>query len=398
MSSKRYRYTGIDQQGTRINGEVTAVNYAAAKIALNDKKITLLKMRPEIVFLNRRIQPKILNDFIRQLASLINSQIPVITTFNIIAKSSQHHGLKALVKQLSEDISTGTTITEAFKKHSRYFDSLFCNLLYVGEQSGTLDKVLNYIADYKEKSANLHRKIKKALFYPICILLVALTVTALLLVFVVPQFAKLFQGFGAVLPAYTRTIIATADFLKNNGIIFSVTIILIIFLLRWLIKKSAKIATLVDSLAIKTPLIGKNLKKAILARFSLILAITYKAGLPLVEALQIAAYVVGNRVYRQALLTAKIELSHGQTLAAVITANNRLFPARVGQMIAIGEEGGTLDTMLLKISEYYEAEVSYLIDNLNNLLEPAIMVILGIVIGGLIIGMYLPIFRLGTVI
>jgi type IV pilus assembly protein PilC len=392
MNQKIYIWHGIDEHGMRINGQIYAENIATVKKELIKKNISPLKIEIKLGLLpfssGKKIHPKDILDFSRQLATLINAQIPLFVALNIIEQSCEHTGLRTLIGKLKKDIEAGLCLSAALKKHKKYFDNLFCNLIYAGEQSGTLDVMLNNIAHYQEKTADLKRKINKALLYPSVILATAIIVTGVLLIFVVPQFAKLFHGFGAELPLYTRLVIKTSSIIIHNFLFIILGIISIIISFKYMNT---------DKILLKAPIIGSILKKAVIARFSRTLAITFKAGLPLSDALQIIADTVNNKLYQQAILIIREQVAGGQTISAAIT-NNSLFPIRARQMITIGEESGALDSMLNKIAEYYENEVNYLVDNLNNLLEPAIMVILGILIGGLIIGMYLPIFRLGTII
>ena len=392
MKQKIYTWYGIDENGMRVSGQMQGENIIAIKSNLIEQNISPLKIQRKFTFAllspQKKISHKHIADFSRQLATLIAAGIPLLASLNIIEQSSEHAGLRILLNKIKRDIEGGLVLSAALRKHKKYFADLFCNLIHAGEQSGTLDIMLDHIAHHQEKTENLKRKIKKALLYPTAILATAIIVTAVLLVFVVPQFAKLFHDFGAELPVYTQLVIKISTIIKNNFLFIILAIISIIMVFRY---------TNTDKMILKVPIMGKILIKAIIARFSRTLAITFKAGLPLAEALQIIADTVNNKVYQQAILTIREQVASGHTISSAII-DNSLFPNRARQMITIGEESGSLDVMLIKIAEYYENEVNYLVDNLNNLLEPTIMVILGILIGGLIIGMYLPIFRLGTVI
>ncbi len=392
MKQKKYFWHGIDAQGMRAHGQISAESIALVKKHLLEKNISPLKIARKFTFsfaaLRKKIQYKFIADFSRQLATLINSGIPVFMALNIIEQSSEHSGLRFLLGKIKKDIETGLALSEALKKHKKYFDDLFCNLIHIGEHSGTLDIMLNNIAHHQEKSMDLKRKIKKALLYPSVILATALTVTIVLLIFVVPQFGKLFHDFGAELPVYTRLVIKLSTIITHNFLFIAFGFISIITALKYMNT---------DKILLKMPIVRNILKKAIITRFSSTLAITLKAGLPLSEALQITANTANNKLFQHAILIIHEQVAAGQSISNAI-AHSSLFPIRARQMIAIGEESGALDSMLNKTAEYYENEINYLVDNLNNLLEPAIMVILGILIGGLIIGMYLPIFRLGTII
>ncbi|MCK4607950.1 MAG: type II secretion system F family protein [Gammaproteobacteria bacterium] len=401
MSSKNYLWYGVDVNGMRTKGVLAAESLTALKQLLFEQNISLLKAQRKLelpwIKKHRKIRPRNIVDFIRQLATLFQAGIPLLTTFNIIEKGSEHLSMQNLIKNIKDNIKSGLSLSASLQQHPKYFNALLCNLIYVGEQSGTLDLMLNHIATHQEKLENLKRKIKKALFYPAAIVLVAIAVTVVMLVLVVPQFATLFHSFGATLPLYTRFIIKLSNIIKSYGVWILLAIIISICALKYAKKRFASVTKTIDKLILQLPVCGIIIKKAIIARFAYTFAITFQAGVPLSEAFPLIANTINNSLYKQALLTICEQVTAGQTISATI-ANDPLFPHRAQQMIAIGEEAGALEKMLNKIAEYYNAEVDYLIDNLNNLLEPAIMVILGILIGGLIIGMYLPIFRLGTVI
>jgi type IV pilus assembly protein PilC len=395
---KNYIWHGIDDAGTLINGEKTAANIAVLKHELIKQNISPLKISQKfnLNLLTKKISAKQIADFSRQLSTLINAGIPLLSSLNIIERSAEQKNIPTLINKIKQDIESGLPLSEALK-NTNYFDALFCNLIYIGEQSGTLDIMLKHIANYQEQNAAMKRKIKKALFYPAAILGTAIIVTSLLLIFVIPQFAQLFHGFGAELPVYTQLIIKLADYLKKYSLFILLGIIGIIIVGKIAKKRYLGFAKLLDKIILHLPIIGQIVKKAIIARLCHTLAITFKAGLPLSEALQIITQTCDNKVYQEVLIIMQDQVAAGQTISSVMQ-NNPLFPFRTIQMITIGEESGSLDTMLIKIAEIYESEVNFITDNLNNLLEPAIMIILGILIGGLIIGMYLPIFKLGSVI
>jgi type IV pilus assembly protein PilC len=395
---KNYIWHGIDDAGTLINGEKTAANIAVLKHELIKQNISPLKISQKfnLNLLTKKISAKQIADFSRQLSTLINAGIPLLSSLNIIERSAEQKNIPTLINKIKQDIESGLPLSEALK-NTNYFDALFCNLIYIGEQSGTLDIMLKHIANYQEKNAAMKRKIKKALFYPAAILGTAIIVTSLLLIFVIPQFAQLFHGFGAELPIYTQFIIKLANYLKKYSLFILLGIIGIIIVGKIAKKRYLGFAKLLDKIILHLPIIGQIVKKAIIARLCHTLAITFKAGLPLSEALQIITQTCDNKVYQEVLIIMQDQVAAGQTISSVMQ-NNPLFPFRTIQMITIGEESGSLDTMLIKIAEIYESEVNFITDNLNNLLEPAIMIILGILIGGLIIGMYLPIFKLGSVI
>lgn len=390
---KAYNWQGINSAGMRVQGIANAGNAAEVKLQLEKQHIVVIKTCKNS---GKRVSAKHIADFSRQLATMINAEVPLLSALSIIEQSYEHSGMCNLIVALKDDIAAGVPLSAALKKHPRYFDELFSNLVYAGEQAGKLAKMLSHVADYKERIALLKRKIKKAMFYPVIVLLMAVIVTVVLLIFVVPQFAQLFKGFGAALPIYTQFIISLSNLIKNYG--FYILILLagcgIIFKL---LSRNTAFAFKLDKLLLKIPVFGKILQQAAIARLTRTLAITFTAGITLNAALQIIAGTAGNRVYQQAILDMRQAVMAGQTIASAM-GQNQLFPKRVIQMIHIGEESGALDVMLMKIAEYYEMEVNHIVDNLSNLIEPLIMTILGILVGGLIIGMYLPIFKLGTVI
>lgn len=399
--SNTYAWKGIDINGTCVHGTQDAENIKELKNILTKKNIFPIKIHKNFTLLLGFKKPKItakhITDFSRQLCTLINSGIPILNALTIIEQSCEQVSLRDIIKKVKADLESGNSLAISLQNKSEHFDSLFYNLISIGEESGTLDLILNHIANYKEKGEELKRKVKKALLYPSVIFLVALAVSAVLLIFVVPQFTELYQSFGAELPVYTQMIIKLAAVIKTNGIWFLCFIAITFLFFRFYHRNSLRFALIIDELLLKIPIFGSLIKKAIISRFTRMLAITFKSGLSLRQALQSMATIAENMVYQQAILKICEHVSAGQTITSAIN-DNYLFPKRMVQMIAIGEESGNLDNMLIKIAEYYESEVNYFVDNLNNLLEPMIMVILGVLIGGLIIAIYLPIFRLGTVI
>lgn len=398
MKQKTYLWNGIDQHGMRISGKKHAENIECVKNELMKRHISPLKIHKKFqLHKNKKISSKHIVDFSRQLATLINSNIPLFTALNIMQQSCEHSNLRVLIENIKRDIEGGIVLSAALKKRIRYFGNLFCNLVFIGEQSGTLDIMLNHIANYHEKTEAQKHKIKKALLYPSVILLTAIIVSIVLLTFVVPQFVELFHGLQAQLPTYTQFIIQLSTIIRSKGLFMLLVIIITMFTFKTIKKRCKMFSVFSDKIILKMPIIGTVLKKSTIASFCRTLAITFNAGLPLSEALQIIAETCDNQIYQQTIFKIHQQVSAGQNITSAME-NNPLFPKRAIQMITIGEQSGTLDNMLAKIAEYYDAEVNYLVDNLNNLLEPSIMVILGILIGGLIIGMYLPIFKLGTVI
>ena len=397
---KTYHWIGIDRKGTRVKGSSSAYNIEELKSALQGQTISLLKyqQRFELPFFHpQKIKACHIMDFSRQLATLTNASVPLAPALQIMSQSHENPLMRSLINSIKKAIESGNSFSEALSKHPEYFDKLYCNLIYAGEQSSSLDAMLNQIANYQEKNFKLKSKIKRALIYPATVLLVALGVMATLLVLVVPQFETLFQGFGAGLPIYTQYILRISRFFQEYGGMILISLITLGFLFHWQCKRSATLAYKIDQRLLKLPIIGKIITKAIIARFARTLATTISAGLPLSESMQIIAGSSGNLVYTDAVLKIRDQVVMGQTIHAAME-KVLLFPQRVVQMLTIAEESGAMAEMLQKIAEFYEQDVDSAADNLSKLLEPVIMVVLGVLVGGLITAMYLPIFRLGSVI
>jgi type IV pilus assembly protein PilC len=345
----------------------------------------------------KKINTNDITRFSRQLATLLNAGITIVQALNLLARGHSKVAMQKLIQALKKHVELGRPVAEALHYYPKQFSALYCSLISIGELSGNLDYMFEQIAFYQEKSATLKRKIQKALFYPITIIGIAFLVTAAMLIFIVPQFTALFTSFGAALPPATRFIIKLSEWLQHFGWSILLFFSALFILIRWFIKRSSVFAYKVDLFILKLPLIKNILTKAIIARFTRTLATTFAAGLPLADALQATASSANNKVYSHAILRMRERLIAGQTLQRALQ-ETRLFPQLMIQMVTVGEESGTLETMLNKIASMFESDVDHVIDNLSNLLEPVIMIILGIVIGGLIIAMYLPIFKLGSVI
>lgn len=328
---------------------------------------------------------------------MIESGIPLVQSFDIVAKGQSNKRLKELIENIKNDVETGLTLSEALKKHPAHFNELFCNLVDAGEKSGSLDIMLDKIATYKEKIETIKKKIKKALTYPMAVLVVAFIVTTGLLMFVVPQFEALFKGFGAELPAMTQAVVSMSKFFQSYWYLIFGVLIGGIYAFIYALKHSPQFAQTVDRTLLKLPVIGPIIEKAAIARFARTLSITFAAGLPLVEALKSVAGATGNIIFAQSTDTIREEVSTGQQMNKAME-NTQLFPNMVIQMVAIGEESGALEKMLSKVADFYEEDVDNAVDSLSSLLEPIIMSILGILVGGLVVAMYLPIFKLGTAI
>ncbi|PVZ71858.1 type II secretion system F family protein [Pelagibaculum spongiae] len=396
-----FSWQGADRKGQASTGEITAPSLAIAKANLRKQGINPKRVRkkPQPLFAARIKPPKTedIAAFARQLATMMKAGVPLVQSFDICAQGSDKAGMRQLILDIKTDVESGSTFSSALKKHPRQFDDLFCNLIAAGEQSGSLEAMLERIALYKEKSESLKRKIKKAMFYPTAIMLVAMIVTAILLIFVVPQFETLFAGFGADLPAFTKMVIGASRFLQDYWWAALGIIVASSYAFIQTHRSSEAFRAGIDRFLLKIPVIGPILDKGVVARFARTLSTTFAAGVPLIEAMDTVAGACGNLVYQKAIHQIKDEVATGTRLNAAMRERN-LFPNLVVQMVAIGEESGALDSMLEKVADIYEEEVDTAVDGLSSLLEPIIMVFLGVVIGGLVVAMYLPIFKLGQVV
>jgi type IV pilus assembly protein PilC len=335
--------------------------------------------------------------FSRQLATMLSAGIPMVQAFEIIGVGHDKPAMQKLVLNIKNEIETGNTLHQSLAKHPLHFDDLFVNLVEAGEHAGALETVLDKIATYKEKTEALKKKIKKALFYPAAVVAVAIIVTVILLLFVIPQFEALFKGFGADLPAFTQLVINMSRWMQDNGWILLIFLGAAAFGFSYFYKRSRKLRQFIDKLSLQIPIIGPILKKAAIARFARTLATMFSAGVPLVEAMKSVAGATGNIIYQDAVMRMRDEIATGLRMQRAME-NTGLFPNMVVQMIAVGEESGSLDEMASKVADFYEADVDAAVDGLSSLLEPLIMVILGTIIGGMVVAMYLPIFKLGAVI
>ncbi len=394
-------WEGTDKNRQKNKGELSAISEIAAKTELRRKgyRVTKIKKKPKPLF-GARIKPITPGDiaiFSRQLSTMLKAGVPLVQSFDIIGKGHEKPSMQTMLLSVKADIEGGDTLAEALKKKPLYFDELFCNLVHAGEHAGILETLLEKIATYKEKTESMKKKIKKALTYPIAVLVVAFIVTAILLLFVVPVFEDLFKSFGADLPAFTRMVINMSEWLQEWWWIILVIIIAFVYTFGYFKKRSYTFNHFLDRTLLKVPVVGLILNKSAIARFSRTLSTMSAAGVPLVDALQSVAGACGNIIYSEAVLKMREEVAVGQRLQFAMQQAN-LFPHMVQQMIAIGEESGSMDAMLSKVADFYEEEVDNLVDNLSSLMEPIIMVILGILVGGLIVAMYLPIFKLGAAV
>lgn len=396
-----FHYEGINKAGQKMVGDIQARSLALAKAELRKQGIisnkVIKKKKPFFDKKNKKITSADITVFSRQLATMIESGIPLVQAFDIVAKGQSNKRLKDLIEDIKHDIETGLTLAESLGKHPVYFNELFCNLVDAGEKSGSLDVMLDKVATYKEKIETIKKKIKKALTYPMAVLVVAFIVTAGLLIFVVPQFESLFKGFGADLPAMTKAVVNMSAFFQAYWYLIFGTLGGFIFAFIYAKDHSPEFAQTIDRAILKFPVIGPIIEKASIARFARTLSITFAAGLPLVEALKSVSGATGNIVYSKATDKIREEVSTGQQMN-IAMENTALFPNMVIQMVAIGEESGALEKMLSKVADFFEEDVDNAVDALSSLLEPIIMSILGVLVGGLVIAMYLPIFKLGTAV
>ena len=398
-TESEFLWHGINPQNQRVNGVFIASNQSVAREELKRCGILVLNIRlkPAPWF---HYQPRISDNditvFSRQLANLIKVGIPLLEALDVIHKGLRHRGMIKLVSSLRNQIKNGDSLSQALAQHPANFDNFFCQLIATGEQAGVLELLLERLASYRENSAALKKKVRKALTYPMAVLMIALAITAVLLIWVIPTFEALFSSFGANLPLLTRSIIALSNSFQQNGWILMLVPLIGYGLNRYR-KTSSTFDYRIQATLLRVPLLGSLIRKSVMARFALTLGTVLAAGLPLVDGLGSVANVCGNAVYQQALIRIRNQIASGQSLQFAIN-QNQLFPPLVVQMITIGESSGNLDSMLIKIADYYSEEVNYLIDHLTSLIEPLLMIILGLLIGGLILAMYLPIFSLGNVV
>src|SRR5882672_543985 len=395
----QFTWVGKDKKGNKLKGRSLASSEQALRADLRRQGVVPVKISKQSSLFKAggKVKPEDIAIFSRQLATMLTAGIPLVQSFEIIGNGHDKPAMQKLVLDVKADIEGGTSLHEALGKHPLYFDDLFVNLVEAGEQAGALEGLLDKIATYKEKTEALKKKVKKALFYPAAVLVVAIVVTVILLIFVIPQFEALFKGFGADLPAFTQFVINMSRGLQDHGIIIALVIVGIFWVFFYFKKRSKAMREFLDRMMLKFPIIGPILYKSAIARFARTLSTMFAAGVPLVEALESVAGATGNIVYEQAVLRMRDEVSTGQRLQRSMETSG-LFPNMVEQMIAVGEESGSLDAMSAKVADFYEAEVDNAVDAMSSLLEPLIMAILGVLVGGLVIAMYLPIFKLGAVV
>jgi type IV pilus assembly protein PilC len=396
-AEQMFSWQGLDRLQRTTNGEIRADSAPAAKLQLRRQGIQVTTIKKKQLPRSRRITEKDLCVFTRQLATMMKAGVPLLQSFDIVARGHANPAVSRLLLDIRADVETGTSLSQAFKRYPQYFDKLFCNLVNAGEQAGILDDLLARLATYKEKTLALKGKIKSAMFYPAAVLAVAVIVTAVIMIWVVPSFKSVFESFGAELPLPTLFVIWLSDqFVAYWPIVFGGTALsAFLFVRSW--KRSASMQAATDRLLLKLPVFGPVIMKAVVARWTRTLATMFSAGVPLVESLDSVGGASGNAVYHEATQKIALSVSSGTSLA-VAMQQVQVFPAMATQMAAIGEESGSLDEMLRKVAEFYEEEVDAAVASLSSLMEPIIMVFLGGLIGGLVIAMYLPIFKLGSVV
>ncbi|MFT5712762.1 MAG: type IV pilus assembly protein PilC [Glaciecola sp.] len=396
-----FEWKGLNRDGQKTSGELKGVSVAEVRGILKSQGVTPKGVRKKTTPLFKLGEPGIkamdIAMMTRQIATMLSSGVPLVTSLQLIARGHEKAKMRELLNIILSDVESGIPFSEALRPHRRYFDDLYVDLVAAGEHSGSLDVVFDRIAIYREKAEQLKSKIKKAMFYPAAVTTVAIGVTVLLLLFVVPQFESIFKGFGAELPAFTQLIVNASRWLQASWYFFVIGIIIFIYFFKQAHRKSQKFRDQVDTNILRIPMLGNILHKAAMARFARTLATTFAAGVPLIDGLDSAAGASGNAVYRIALLKSRQEVMSGMQLnVAMRTAN--LFPDMLIQMIQIGEEAGSLDDMLNKVANIFEMQVDDAVDGLSSLIEPIMMVVIGTLVGGLIIGMYLPIFQLGDIL
>ncbi|MCC6922483.1 MAG: type II secretion system F family protein [Nitrosomonas sp.] len=391
-----FLWEGKDKNGKQLKGEMRAAGAVVVTSSLRRQGIRVTKVK-EASQSGGRVTDKDITLFTRQLATMMKSGVPLLQAFDIVGKGHSNRALSKLLMDIKTDVETGSNLADAFRKYPLYFDNLFCNLVGAGEAAGILDTLLDRLATYKEKIQAIKGKIKSALFYPLSIIVVAFVITAVMMIFVIPSFKDLFDNFGADLPAPTLFIMTISDFFVDywwaifgclGGSIYA-------FLYTW--KRSVALQRIMDRMMLKLPVFGEVIRKATIARWSRTLSTMFAAGVPLVESLDSVAGACGNYIYFEATKKIQVDVSVGNTLTSSMV-NTELFPNMVIQMVAIGEEAGSLDAMLSKIADFFEAEVDDAVEALSSLMEPLIMVVLGTLIGGMVVAMYLPIFKMGMAV
>lgn len=400
LKTSTFSWEGTDKKGSKVKGEMSGQNPALVKAQLRKQGVNPTKVRKKAASIfgkGKKIKPMDIALFARQMATMMKAGVPLLQSFDIIAEGVENPNMRKLVDDIKQQVAAGNSFATALRSQPLYFDDLFCNLVDAGEQAGALESLLDRIATYKEKTEQLKAKIKKAMNYPIAVIIVALIVSAILLIKVVPQFQSVFTGFGAELPAFTLWVVHLSESLQKWWFMILLGIFATIFGVKQAFQRSQKVRDGFDRAVLKMPIVGDIIYKSSIARFARTLSTTFAAGVPLVEALDSVAGATGNIVFKDATMKVKSDVSSGMQLNFSMRTTG-VFPSMAIQMTAIGEESGALDTMLDKVASYYEEEVDNMVDGLTSLMEPLIMSVLGVLVGGLVVAMYLPIFQLGAVV
>ncbi|MCC6531847.1 MAG: type II secretion system F family protein [Burkholderiales bacterium] len=392
-----FSWVGQDKAGKTVRGEMRAGGEAQVQATLRRQGIKVVRVRKQSLRRGGKITDKDITFFTRQLATMMKSGVPLLQAFDIVAKGHSNPAVQRLLTDVKTEVETGSSLKQAFAKHPLHFDALFVNLVGAGEQAGILDTVLDRLATYKEKILAIKNKIKSALFYPIAVIVVAVIITAVIMIFVIPAFKTVFASFGADLPGPTLVVIAVSDFFVQYWFLMAAAIGGAIWAFFWTWKRSTKMQIVMDRMFLRLPIFGELIRKSAIARWTRTLATMFAAGVPLVEALDSVAGAAGNYEYFAATKKIQTEIATGTSLT-VAMQNADVFPNMVVQMVSIGEEAGSLDSMLSKVADFYEAEVDDAVEALQSLMEPIIMVVLGTLIGGMVVAMYLPIFKMGQVV
>jgi type IV pilus assembly protein PilC len=396
-SLSTFSWEGKDKSGKMVRGEIRAAAAGLVRTTLRRQGILVTKVSKQSFRIKGKVTEKDVTLFTRQMATMLKSGVPLLQAFDIVSKGASNAAVSKLLSDIKTDVETGSALNQAFRKYPLHFDTLYCNLVEAGEQAGILDELLDRLATYKEKTQAIIAKIKSALFYPISVLVVAFVVTAVIMIFVVPAFKKVFTSFGADLPGPTLVVMAISDYFVEYWYIIFGVVFGGVYAFFYFWKRSEKMQIFMDRLALRLPIFGEVIRKATIARWTRTLSTMFAAGVPLVEALDSVGGASGNYLYREATKQIKAEISTGSSLT-VSMQNTNIFPNMAIQMISIGEESGQIDAMSAKVADFYEAEVDEAVNRLSSLMEPMIMVVLGVLIGGIIIAMYLPIFKLGAVV
>ena len=403
-NKKSYQWTGINKQGKRLDGVVQAMDTKEAQAELTRMGIEVIELQVKSsmsfssgsLFQKKyKIKPKDILLFTRYVSTMLTAGLPIMQSLDIISKDQDNPALQEMIVTIKNNISGGKTLAESFKLYPEHFGDLYCNLISSGEKSGTLEQVLKRLGDYLERSEMLKSKVRKAMIYPIAIMSVAFGVSLVLLIFVVPQFEKMFSSFGAQLPLFTRIVVNLSDFLRDYWWIIIACSVGGVWSLKKFIKGSEAAKMAIDKYILKVYIVGSVLQKSVIARFARTLATTLEAGMPIVDSMKAMSLVMGNRIYSKAVLDVCNDVVNGKQLSDSMEAT-QLFPNMAIQMIAVGEASGSLAQMLNKVADYYEEEVNNIVENLSSLLEPVIMVVLGLIVGTFVVAMYLPIFKIGS--